>query len=218
MRKYQLLVLLTFFVPLILLNSGIASGQSLIDPAARQGYYIGTGVRIGNSIGDSEDVGDLGQLSHFGFAFRGGQKPLPWLGLGLLLSSGGDTNDDWESALGGLMLEVQIEPFPFNLAFRGAIGVAGGSISRTRVEDETDDDPSFMFGSNYIVGISYDWFPFYNSKAYRSGGGALTFFAEGRLFPGGDVTLAGGFVGVEFTWWTGLNKRKLRLPVEKAFE
>lgn len=194
-----------------------ARAQELRPPEARQGYYIGGGLRTGVSGADADDLGGLGTLTHFGGLLRVGQMAFPWLGFGIALGGGTDTNETWSIGLGALLLEAQVEPFDFDLAFRVSAGVAGGTASRVN-EVELEDDPDFLFGSLYSVGVSYDWFPFYDRKSYSSGGPAFTFFLEGRYFPGGDVTTAGGFFGVEFTWWTGLDKRKLELPVEKAFE
>lgn len=198
-----------------------ASAQELRLPAPRQGYYLGGGLRSGvaSARAEAESVGGFGTLTHFGGFFRFGQKALPWLGVGLALGGGSESNDDWSVAYSGLLLELQAEPFDgLDLAFRGSVGVGGGSVSRSDLTQETDDDPGFMFGPMYQVGLSYDWFPFYNDKANGSGGTALTFFVEGRFFPGGDVTTGGGFVGIEVTWWTGLDRRKLELPVDEAFD
>lgn len=202
-------------------TSTSAQAQDLRAPAPRQGFYLGGGLRSGvaAAAADADAVGDFGTLTHFGGFFRFGQKPLPWLGVGLALGGGSESNDDWSVGYGGLLFELQVEPFEsLDLALRGGVGVGGGSASRMDLTLETEEDPGFMFGSMYQLGVSYDWFPFYDSKAYSSGGTALTFFVEGRFFPGGDVTTGGGFIGVEITWWTGLDKRKLELPVDEAFE
>lgn len=200
------------------IGSAPAHAQELRTPAARQGYYLGGGLRYGISAADADNVGDLGALSHLGFMFRLGQKPTPWFGVGLQLGGGGDTNDVWTLGYGHLMLDLQLEPFDFDLAFRASAGLGGGPISRVDEASEQIDDPEFMFGAMFAAGVSYDWFPFYDPKAFGSGGPALTFFLEGRFFPAGDVTTGGGFVGIEFTWWTGLDRRKLELPLEKAFD
>lgn len=195
-----------------------AYGQKLVPAAARQGYYIGANLRAGVSTGEADNIGDLGTFNRSGFGFRLGQKTLPWLGLGINAEFDGLTNDNWSISNGKLMLEVQIEPLPINLALKGSVGAGGGSISRTDTDLETDDDPSFMFGSVYALGISYEWFPFYKKETYNSGGLGISAFAEGRFFPAGDVTLSGILIGIELTWWTGLDRRKLALPVEEAFK
>lgn len=208
---------LVFSLLLVLLAPATARAQELSLPEARQGYYIGGGLRSGVGFADNENVGDFGALTHFGVAFRFGQKTLPWLSFGLVIPGGAESNEEWSAGYGGLLLEAQLEPFDFDLAFRLSVGVGGGSVSREIEANVTDDDPEFFFGSWYMAGVSYDWFPFYSPEDYDSGGLALTLFAEGRYLPGGDVNLGGAFVGIEITWWSGLPKQKLELPVEKAF-
>ena len=215
MRGYTIFIIA---IVIALFRAPEASGQELRPPEARQGYYLSGGIRSGLSVGDAIEVGDLGSLNHFGLQFRVGQKALPWLGFGLTVGTSFDGNDDWVLSYGHLLLEIQLEPFPIDLAVRGSVGVGGGSISRMDESEEREDDPSFMFGSMYALGLSYDWFPFRKRSSLSSGGGALTFFVEGRYFPGGDVNLGGGFIGIEFTWWTGLDKRKLDLPPDAAFK
>lgn len=209
-----------FFFLVLVVGPQWARAQDLRAPRARQGYYIGGGLRSGIAAAeaDADSVGSLGTLTHFGLWLRFGQKPLPWLGVGLALGGGTEANEDWSVGSGGLLLDLQLEPFStLDLAVRGSIGVGGGGISRANEADETEDDPSFMFGPIYAVGLSYDWFPFYDGSSSSSGGAGITFFVEGRFFPGGDLTSGGGFAGIEIFWWTGLPKRKLELPLDQAF-
>lgn len=210
--------LILFFV--VLSTPRWAAAQDLRAPQARQGYYVGAGFRSGVSTAeaDAETIGSLGTLTHFNLWVRFGEKPLPQFGVGLAIGGGVESNDVWSVGSGGLLLDLQFEPFKdLDLAVRGSIGVGGGGISRVNEADEREDDPSFMFGPIGVLGISYDWFPFYDASSYASGGFGLTFFVEGRYFPGGDLTTGGGFAGIELFWWTGLPKRKLELPLEKAF-
>ncbi len=206
------------FIAALLLAAGSAHADELLRlPAARQGYFLGGGLRTGVTAADNENVGGFGSLTHVGGLFRFGQMTYDWLGFGLAIGGGTEGNDDWTVGYGGLLLEAQWVPFDIDLALRVSAGVGGGGVSRVRVEDERANDPSFMFGSMYALGLSWDWFPFHDRQKPNSGGFAVTFFAEGRYFPGGDVTLGGGFVGIETTWWSGLPKKKLLLPVEEAY-
>lgn len=207
----------SFALALLFLSSGPAAAQELRGPEARQGYYIGLGFRTGVTEADNEDIGSLGTLSHFGALARFGQMTFPWLGFGIAIGGGQDANEEWSIGYGNLLLEAQVKPFDIDLAFRLAAGVGGGSASRADSANEQEDDPEFLFGSMYVLGVSYDWFPFYDPKSYGSGSTAITFFVESRFFPGGDVESGSAFLGVEVTFWTGLDKRKLDLPPDKAF-
>ena len=191
----------------------------LLAPRARQGYYIGGGPRAVSLVVDDSDIGSLGGMIGFGAGLRFGQKVNDWLGLGLAASFSGASNEDWTAGGGGLLLEVSIQPWQeTDLAFRLGIGVAGVGVSRVDADEETDDDPSGTFGSVYSVGASYELFPWYDAKKYDSGGLAFSFFVEGQFNPGlGGLTNYGAVIGVEFTWWSGLNRNKLDLPVDAAF-
>ena len=191
----------------------------LLKPKARQGYYLGGGPRLLSLVVDDEDLGSLGGLFGFGVAFRFGQKVNEWFGLGLVLSGGGASNEDWSVGGGGLLLEAQLQPWQqTDLAFRLGIGVFGFGVSRVDSALETDDDPEGTFGAVYTVGASYELFPWYSAADYDSGGTAFSFFVEGQFSPGlGGVTSIGAIIGVEFTWWSGLNRNKLDLPVDAAF-
>ena len=188
-------------------------------PQARQGYYVGGGPRIVSLVVQDSDLGSLGGMFGFGAAFRFGQKVNDWLGLGLVLSGGGAGNAEWGAGGGGLMLEAQVQPWlQTDLALRLGIGVSGFGVTRVNEDRETDDDPSGTVGSIYSVGASYELFPWHDSAKYDSGGLAFSFFVEGQVTPGlGGLTSYGAIVGVEFTWWTGLSRNKLDLPVDAAF-
>ena len=191
----------------------------LLKPRARQGYYVGGGPRVISLLVDDDDFGSLGGMFGFGMALRFGQKVNDWLGLGLNLSFNAGGNADWTLGGGGLQLEVQIQPWvETDLALRLGIGVSGFSVSRVDSDRETDDDPSGTLGAMYSIGASYELFPWYEAEKYDSGGLAFSFFVDGQFTPGlGGLTSFGAIVGVEITWWSGLNRNKLDLPVDAAF-
>ncbi len=191
----------------------------LLKPRARQGYYIGGGPRLISWVVDDDDIGSLGGTFGFGASLRLGQKVNDWLGLGIAFEGGAAGNADWDLAGGGLKLEIQVQPWAdVDLAFRGGAGVLGLSVSRIESLDATDDDPEGTFGSLFTLGASYEIFPWYDAATYESGGAAFSFFVEGQVAPGlGGITTYGAVVGFEFTWWSGLNRNKLDLPVDAAF-
>ncbi|MEL7367372.1 MAG: hypothetical protein AAFN74_00560 [Myxococcota bacterium] len=191
----------------------------LLAPKARQGYYIGIGPRIISWVVEDEDFGSLGGLVGFGASFRFGQKVNEWLGLGLVLGGGGAANVDWSAGGGGLQLEAQVQPWlETDLAFRFGIGVAGIGFTRADEARTTDDDPEGTFGAMYTVAASYELFPWHEEEKFESGGFAFSFFVEGQLSPGlAGITTYGAVLGIELTWWSGLNRNKLDLPPDAAF-
>lgn len=212
---------------LLLVTAGPAQAQDesqdgeveLLKPRARQGYYLGGGPRVLTLAVDDEDFGGLGGMLGFGGSLRFGQKVLDWLGLGLMFTGGVAGNEDWGFSGGGLLLEVQAQPWvETDLAFRFGIGVSGFGVSRADANAETDDDPSGTVGAMYLLAFSYELFPFYEAEKYESGGLAFSFFVEGQITPGlGGLTSYGASIGIELTWWSGLSRNKLDLPVDAAF-
>jgi hypothetical protein len=128
----------------------------------------------------------------------------------------GGGNDDWTGGYGALQLEGQAIIYP-DLALRGAIGVGGMGVARTDEALKTEDDPSGTAGTVYTLGVSYDWFPWWE-LGDGSGGFAFTVFMEGSLLPGDGLIAGGIMMGFEVNYWFGLGQNKLELPPEKAFE
>lgn len=195
---------------------GTASAQTLVKPAGRQGYYLGGGLRQGAMDMISETAGNLGFMTGGAFTLRLGQMAGEEFGFGLVVYSAGGSNDNWTGGLGGLQLEGQYIIFP-NLALRGAIGFAGLGVGRVKEEEEREDDPSGTAGTLYTLGVSYDWFPWWEPED-RSGGFAFTVFIEGALLPGSELTAFGILSGIEVNYWFGIGDNKLDLDPDEAFE
>lgn len=201
------------------LAPGSATAQELLLPAARQGYYLAGGVHTGVVGTRDEDLGGLVTAPGSAFTFRLGQMANQWLGFGLSISGGGTASDVWTSGYAALSLEVQYVPIPYdNLAIRGGVGLAALFVGRKDPAQAREDDPSGALSSIYTLGVSYDLFPLYEPKSYESGGFSIAGFAQGHLMPG-DGLLTGGFlIGLEVSYWFGLNKNKLELPTDAAFQ
>lgn len=205
-----------------LASSGVASeavAQELTKPAARQGYYIGGGLRqlVGGSGG--EVVGSFGFMQGFGMALRFGQMATDHIGLGLVFGGGGSANGDWRVGGGHLSMELTYKPLDdYDLGLRGGIGFGVLSATRAEEEDVRDDDPEGGIGAQFSLGASYDLFPFYDKAEFESGGFAFTGFAEFTVLPADPLWSVNFVVGLEVTYWFGLAKNKLELPADRAFE
>ncbi len=202
--------------------AGTAAAQEakeLIEPGPRQGYYFGIGTRSGLFAAEDHKLGGLGALLGGGFALRFGQLTDNNIGVGLGLEFGGGSNDDWVGGYGALVLEGHyrlIDTLP--VALRGSVGLATGGFSRADPNAETSkDDPDRMFGALFTAGVSYDVFPWWKKGEYDSGDPGLTFFLEGKFLSGGDTNMGCAFFGIEFSYYSGFQKSRLKLPIEKAF-
>lgn len=208
------------FVGLFLAASEAQAQQlELRQPAARQGYYVGGGLRSTNAYGRGDNVGGLGLQFGFGFSFRTGQMVNDYLGVGLYLNAGGGGSSDWGFGGGGLGIEMMYKPLDdYDFAVRGGIGFAAGGLSRREEELARDDDPSGGIGANYTLGVSYDLFPFYEKDKYESGGFAFTGFFEVNLLPADEFWIITSVTGLEITYWFGLDDNKLDLPADRVFQ
>ena len=199
-------------------QTGTQDEIELLKPKARQGFYLGLGLRSGFLSVNADPVGSLGVFFPGGsFNFRFGQMVNNLLGFGLTIEAGGGSNADWSGGYGGLLVETQLTPIDsIDLAIRGGVGIAGLGLSRVDSELEQEDDPSGNYGSIYALGVSYDWFPFYDEG--DSGGFAVSVFVEGRLFPTSSVTAGGVFMGAEISYFFGFGKNRLDLSIEDAYQ
>jgi hypothetical protein len=197
-----------------------AEADDLLQPEARQGYFLGGGLRGGFVSISDEDLGSLGGFTGFGGQFRLGQMATERLGFGLVIGGGSQSNATWTSGGGGLLLEGQLRPMlDLDLAIRVGLGIGGGSVARVDEATATDDDPTGGAGAMYSLGLSWDWFPFFDrAEGDRTGGFAITPFAEAQLFPTSDLLTFSVVLGIETTWWSGVPDNKLDLPPEEAFK
>ena len=200
----------------LLAGAPVAVAQELTAPEARQGYYLAAGARSTVSTARDDEVGSLGAGGGGEGVLRVGQMVTPRLGLGVAVGGGAARSSDWDQIGGGLSIEGQLAPVAgLDLAVRAGIGLGVRSLTRRDEMAETDDDPSGIFGSLYTAGVSYDWFV--SRRGAGSGGLAVTLAAEARVLAGGDIVDAGMLVGLELTYWGGLRRNQLSLPVAEAF-
>jgi len=199
-------------------GSGAAQAQELREPGPRQGYVIGGGLRGGVLTLDAGQLGNLGAFPMLGGSFRFGEMVYDWLGFGGGVRFAAGSTDAFSSFYAAGLMEAQVQPWrPLNLAFRLGSGAFGQGLSRADPELEREGDPGGSYGAIVTAGASYDLFPFRTSQ-YESGGWALSFYVDGELLLGTDINSGGVFVGVEITRFFGLQKYKLDLPIDEAYE
>lgn len=201
----------------LLAGAPVAVAQDLTAPEARQGYYLAAGARSTVSTARDDEIGSLGAGGGGEGVLRVGQMVTPRLGLGVAVGGGAARSSEWDRVGGGLSIEGQIAPVAgLDLAVRAGVGLGVRSLTRRDEMAETDDDPTGIFGSLYTAGVSYDWFVSRRDAA-GSGGLAVTLAAEARVLAGSDIVDAGMLVGLELTYWGGLRRNQLALPVAEAF-
>lgn len=200
----------------LLLAAREAAAQELVAPAPRQGYFFGGGLRSGALDVQTRNAGNLGFMNGGGLVLRAGEMADERFGFGLLFNFSGGANGNWSAGGGGLQMEGQVVVYP-DLALRAGIGLGGLGVKRKDQNQAKSNDPTGSAGGLYTLGMSYDWYPWRDRDSVESGGLALTFFAEATVVPGDGVFGVGAYMGVELTFWTGLQRNKLRLPDAAAF-
>jgi hypothetical protein len=179
----------------------------LEEPRSRQGYWIGFGAS-GVGVQSWENGKDKGIYAGWTGTFRIGQLITPRLGLGLLIEYiGGIKKGSDKGALDGLTLECSY------LAWRDLSVHAGFGLGVVLLKDNQALDPSYRAGggSYFLLGASYDIFPF---KKKLTGGWALTPVVDLHGSRDGDIKFLALTAGIQVTWWSGLSDNMLHLPEE----
>lgn len=186
--------------------------ESLLEkPAPRQGYYFSLGAHAALAGHDARDVGWMGPWPALGGAFRTGQAILPWLDVGIGFGAAGSFDDGYVAALYRLSIEAQIRPID-HLFVRIYGGFGATDVSRRM---KGLDKIVGRVGGTYGAALGWEFYPGRDPK--RSGGFAVAPYAWFEASPDpGFATLMGG-IGIEITWWTGLEKNALVLPDDEAF-
>ncbi|MBH25273.1 MAG: hypothetical protein CMH57_12640 [Myxococcales bacterium] len=183
----------------------------LVPPAPRQGYFISLGAGLSVNSNSSDDEGTIGPLTGAYFNLRLGEMVTDWLGFGFHAGGGFASDDRWSAGFGGGMLDAQFVPWD-HLAVRFGVGAGGLSVT-----DNVEEQESLLGtgGGYYLVGLSYDWFPFHSPG--ESGGFSLTPALQGIYLPGATFQSTLIVLSIETTWWSGLDKNKLDLPDDEAY-
>ncbi len=184
---------------------------ALLPPKARQGYWLSVGGALGLTLNDSEErkspENQLGGLLNFQL----GEMVTSWLGIGLQANFGWAEDDQWNTLYGGLLLDIQLVPID-HLAIH--FGAGGGGLRSTHKTDE-ETPLQGTGGGYYMLGLSYDAFPLY--KEGSSGGFSATPSIQLLHLPGTTFKSTIVTVGLNVTWWSGLDKNKLDLSIEEAY-
>ena len=205
MRR-QLLVSLAALVVLAGGAARSARAQTLEQPRARQGYWIGLGS-VGVASYLTEEGKNRGVYTGYGFTFRVGQLLTERLGLGLLVEIGTLKKGSDKGMVGGLTLEGSAT------LWRGLSAHTGLGLGFVDLTDQSSQDKSLRggAGSYFLLGASYDFFPW---RRRLTGGWALTPTVDFRVMPDGNIHAYTMFAGLQVVWWSGLPRQMLILPEE----
>ncbi len=195
-----------------LLASGPARADLLSKPDPMQGYYLGVGVEGSSSTVYSDETGWLKSFFGPGGTIHVGQGIAENLALGLNVAAGFERNRDRTLLVGQFGIELKWR-FYRSFFVRPALGF--GFTDPTRRKQDLEKILPGVTGS-YSIEFGYDYFA--SVRGSGSGGLALNpvFFVNAKN--GTSLTAVQWGIGIEVTFWTGLPKNQLILPVEKAYE
>jgi hypothetical protein len=201
--------LLVSLAALVVIAGGAARpglAQTLEEPRARQGYWIGVGL-VGVASHLNEEGRNRGFYTGSGFTLRIGELLTKRLGLGLLVEMGGIKKGSDKGSVGGLTLEGS------STLWRGLSARTGLGVGFVMVTDQNSQDKSLRggAGSYFLAGTSYDFFPW---RKRLTGGWAVTPTVDFRVMPDGNIHAYTVFAGLQVVWWSGLPRQMLILPEE----
>jgi hypothetical protein len=204
MRRHLLLMLLALALA-VGATPRAAQAQSLEEPRARQGYWIGLGLlEVASQL---REDGNKKLYTGGGFTFRIGQLITQRLGLGMLVEYSGVKKGSDKGSIGGLTLEGSATLWR-NLSFHTGLGVG---FVMLKDDNSKDKELRGGGGSYFLGGLSYDFYPWRNRL---TGGWAITPTVDFRASPDGNIKFYGIFAALQVTWWSGLPRNMLILPEE----
>jgi len=196
----------------LLLTATAASAQELSPPKPHQGYYLSLGAYgVAGGHHDRVDGWTDGMIGPGG-SLRLGEAITDWFDLGVGFAAHGVFEEQYWALVGHVSFEAQLRPVE-SLFVRASVGFGFTDFTR-RVEGI--EKPLGRIGGSYGVAIGWDFFPGHDPG--ESGGLAITPVVWFEAGPSEEFTTLVGGVGIELSWWTGLPREQLDLPLEEAFE
>ena len=183
----------------------------LVKPELKQGYYF-TLMPVGELVFvDSKE--NYGPWPSAGGHLRMGEALNRWVDLGLTGGFSAAKGDDLRLLHGHFGMDATFKPTRFlALGFQAGMGFADFTRQKKGMEKVIG-----RFGATYGFTVAYDFFPGSRSNPYQSGGLSLTPVAGVHIGPGSATSVYSVFIGISVSWWTGLPKNRLDLPVDQAF-
>jgi hypothetical protein len=146
-----------------------------------------------------------------GFSLRLGEAVTDWLDLSLSIAYG-STHGPEENKLSLGRLGIQSQWYVSRQWF---VPVGFGVTNVQGPDPEDHKLNRGRYGDVYWAGIGTNMFI---SDSKQSGGWVLTPVAMLEVGPDRNFTTTALWVGLEFSWWGGLTKDKLQLPVSEAYQ
>lgn len=191
--------------------SEAAPASTLEDPEPSQGHFIALGVHGVGAMAFDDSRGKRTPTFGPGFSLRFGEALTDWLDLSLAFAfatTSGDVDDRMTFGRFGLQSQWYVTDRVF---IQAGFGVTNGQGT----DPEDHDFVRGRYGDVYLTGVGYN---IYLSASDQSGGWVLTPVLTAEVGPDRMFTTAALSLGLEVSWWTGLTRDKLNLPLSKAYD
>ncbi len=182
----------------------------LVLPKPSQGHMIALGVHGVGAMASDDDRGRRKPTFGLGYSLRFGEAVTDWLDLSLSIAFS-STNGEAADKFSFGRLAVQSHWYFHERWF---VQAGFGATTAQGADPEDLDRVRGRYGAVYLTGLGTN---LYLSDSHQSGGWVVSPTATLEVGPHEQFTTAALWLGLEFSWWSGLSKDKLELPVSEAY-
>lgn len=209
--KRKTAAMMVLIVGMFFLFSFYAAADELQAPKLKQGYYFSL-IPMGEMVFvDSKN--NYGPWPSAGGQLRMGEALNRWFDLGVAGGASVAIGDDYRLIHGQFGAEGTVKPTQYlSFGIQAGLGFADFSRQKRGMEEVIG-----RFGATYGFTVGYDFFGRTKRTSYKSGGLAISAYAGVHVGPSEETSIYTIFAGIAVSWWTGLPKHKLDLPVNQAF-
>jgi hypothetical protein len=187
------------------------SPLALERPQPRQGLYAALGVYTLGAMAFDDDRGTRQPTFGAGVGVRVGEAVTSWLDLGLALAVGSTQGKEEDALfLGRFTIHSQ-----WYITRRWFLQAGFGATNGQGADPNDLQRNRGRYGDVYLAGLGANLFL---SDAARSGGWVLSPVLTIDVGPDADFTTTALWLGLEVSWWSGLSRDKLELPVGEAYD
>ncbi len=180
-------------------------------PKPTQGHYLALGLHTLGAMAFDDGRGTRPPTFGTGFSLRLGEAVTSWLDLGLAFALGSTSGKEEDSlSLGRFTVHSQ-----WYVSDRWFIQAGFGATNGQGADPEDLELNRGRYGDVYVAGLGAN---LYLSDGSRSGGWVLSPVLCIEVGPDSDFTTAAAWLGLEVSWWSGLARDKLELPIDEAYE
>jgi len=180
-------------------------------PKPNQGHYLALGVYTLGAMAFDDDRGTRQPSFGTGFSLRLGEAVTDWLDLGLAFALGSTFGAEQDAlSLGRFTVHSQ-----WYVNRRWFLQAGFGATNGQGADPEDLHQNRGRYGDVYLAGLGTN---LYLSDATHSGGWVLSPVLSVEVGPDSTFSTTALWLGLEVSWWSGLSRDKLELPVGEAYE